>query len=82
MSTTNIPANQAVPDSDMLEVVTCKQCGRKEYYGMMHWLNGNTICRHCTSAVWAKMSTTETHLKFFPIYEDGIDYTTGGSTDA
>lgn len=32
----------------MLEkAVICKHCGKPEYYGQMHWLNGKCMCRSC-----------------------------------
>ena len=29
------------------EIITCKYCGNKEYYGKMTWINGHCECRSC-----------------------------------
>jgi hypothetical protein len=29
------------------EVVTCKYCGKLEFYGEMRWLSGKCCCRDC-----------------------------------
>lgn len=35
----------------MKEIVKCS-CGREEYYGMMHWINGKQVCRECAFENW------------------------------
>jgi hypothetical protein len=67
-----------MPD-EMKNIITCKFCGNQEYYGMMHWLNGTTMCRKCIYKVWQGPKnnwTPGSHDYVFPLYEDGIDYTT------
>lgn len=32
---------------DLKEIVTCKHCRQKEYWGNMIWLDGTTYCRGC-----------------------------------
>ena len=63
---------------EMKEIVTCKFCGNPEYYGMMHWHNGTTMCRKCIYGVWSVLNSKWTpgkHDYTFPLYEDGKNYT-------
>lgn len=32
---------------DLNEIVKCKHCGQKEYWGHMIWLDGSVYCRDC-----------------------------------
>jgi len=41
---------------EMLEIVICKDCKSKEYYGAMIWYEGHTYCRKCTYDRWMKES--------------------------
>ena len=64
---------------EMTEVVRC-QCGASEYYGMMHWRDGHTYCRHCLEAIWRKDGWDPDYKRnafehYFPLYSDGKDYT-------
>lgn len=63
---------------EMKEIVQCR-CGKKEYYGMMHWHNGRTYCRACIYEIWMKETKyswkPKEHQYVFPLYEDGKDYT-------
>lgn len=67
-----------MPDKEMLEIVTCRDCKKPEYYGMMIWYNGHAYCRRCTHERWKKESGHKwepgPHDYTFPLYEDGIDY--------
>jgi len=36
------------------EVVVCKYCGRKEFWGRMMWLSGKNLCRRCYKADYTK----------------------------
>lgn len=38
----------------MMEIVTCKYCGRFEYYGEMRWLSGKGCCRDCYKTDYEK----------------------------
>jgi len=66
-----------MPRDEMKEIVTCKHCGNSEYYGMMHWLNGTTMCRKCIYHVWIVQSDWVPGASdyVFPLYSDGADYT-------
>ena len=58
------------------EIVKCKVCGEQEYYGMLHWNNGQTMCRKCIYKLWSegsKWKPTETDY-VFPLYDDGRRY--------
>ena len=64
-----------MPIDENIEVVKCS-CGKEEYYGMMHWLSGKTMCRECIYTEWEKAGkwsrTDSDHV--FPLYDDGKDY--------
>lgn len=32
---------------DLNEIVKCKYCGQKEYWGKMVWLDSKELCRNC-----------------------------------
>ena len=34
------------------KIILCKHCGKPEYYGEMHWLNGRCSCRDCYKSQW------------------------------
>ena len=34
---------------DLNEIVKCKYCGEKEYWGKKIWLDGKELCRDCYS---------------------------------
>lgn len=38
----------------MSEIVICKYCGQKEYYGKMMWLSGKCCCRNCYKEEYKK----------------------------
>ncbi len=66
---------------EMIEIVTCKDCNKHEYYGAMIWFKGKSYCRRCTYNRWKeesgfkwKPSSTD---YLFPKYLDGVDYTKG-----
>lgn len=63
---------------EMKEVVTCKVCGKDEYYGMLHWAPYiGQVCRKCMYREWQRTEPTwkpsETDY-VFPLYQDGKDY--------
>ena len=61
----------------MKKIVTCPHCKREEYYGMLYWRNGASLCRCCIYDIWEaenKWARRATDY-VFPLYEDGIDYT-------
>ena len=68
----------AEKDPEMLEVVRCKRCGHREYYGMLTWVDG-PVCRECAYDIWkvnSEFTWAPGHKDYtFPIYSDGIDYT-------
>ena len=33
-------------------IVTCKYCGRAEYWGQLRWYNGKCSCRACYKSDW------------------------------
>ena len=35
---------------NLKEIVICKHCHQKEYWGNMTWLDGSTYCRQCYSS--------------------------------
>ena len=69
-------------DDEMLNIVTCRECKKPEYYGMMHWLSGHTLCRRCIYELWSKQSDykwTPSNTDYtFPLYSDGVDYSKKG----
>jgi ribosomal protein L40E len=67
-----------IDKDEMKEIVVCKRCGNSEYYGMIHWHNGSTMCRKCIYQVWRALDPKwepreRDHV--FPLYEDGVNYT-------
>jgi len=62
---------------EMLEIVICRDCKQPEYYGMMHWLSGHTVCRKCIYEIWKKQSNYKWKPSatdyVFPLYEDRLD---------
>ncbi|MBO4542774.1 MAG: hypothetical protein J5725_06275 [Bacteroidales bacterium] len=39
---------------DLNEVVRCKYCGQKEYWGKMIWLDSKELCRDCYAKALGK----------------------------
>ena len=69
-------------DEELLEIVICNNCKRKEYLGSMVWYCGKKYCRICTYKRWQDNSAFgwKPSVKdyTFPRYDDGIDYTKSG----
>lgn len=68
------------PTDNMKDVVkNYRGCGHKEYYGMIHWRDGLQYCRKCIHEIWVRENPNGwkpgPDEKYFPLYEDGIDYT-------
>ena len=63
-------------EPQMLQVVKCKECGKLEYYGMIHWKSGKQMCRECIYKVWRNSTwqPKEGRDFVFPLYEDGEVY--------
>lgn len=40
----------------MTKVEICHECGRNEYYGHLHWVNGHEICRKCVYERWKEIN--------------------------
>ena len=61
----------------MDNVVICKNCGKKEYWGDMHWRSGKTYCRACIYGIWQKETSWKpTERDFvYPACSDGVDRT-------
>lgn len=62
---------------EMKRIVKCPQCGQEEYYGMIHWRDGEQMCRKCIYTLWETKGPwrrTPSDMTF-PIHEDGRDYT-------
>jgi hypothetical protein len=72
----------------MNEIVTCKYCGKNEYYGEMTWLNGRCECRDCYKShyfevykkiyIWRDKNYTKDELKLLGRTDNTI--TLKGST--
>lgn len=64
-------------DEMYLEIVECRRCGKKEYWGMLTYINGRAVCRECAYEAWEDQSPWRRSSRnfTFPIYEDGHDYT-------
>ena len=59
-------------DKKYLTVLECPNCHQEEYYGMMYWFDNRMMCRSC----YKKMTRNGEDIKnFFPLWEDGVDYT-------
>jgi len=58
---------------DMTKTVICKECGCKEYYGMMHHINGKELCRNCVEPILSP-DGCEVFKHAYPYYEDGVNY--------
>ena len=59
------------------EIVKCKVCGEQEYSGMLHWNNGQTMCRKCIYKLWSEGNVNwcpGENDYVFPLYEDGNSY--------
>ena len=39
---------------DLYEIIRCKYCGQKEYWGRMTWLDSKELCRDCYSKALGK----------------------------
>lgn len=37
-------------------IVTCRNCGKFEYWDFMTWKNGKTYCRSCIYDYWEQIS--------------------------
>lgn len=60
-----------------IKIVKCPVCGEQEYYGMMHWNNGRTMCRKCIYKLWSERDANwcpGENDYVFPLYEDGNSY--------
>ena len=68
--------NEETEQDEMRKIVKCPVCGNKEYYGMIHMLNGVSMCRRCIYKIWKHKSQWKPgeHDYLFPLYEDGKDY--------
>lgn len=64
--------------SRQFEIVECPVCGQQEYYGMMHWHNGQTMCRSCIYRIWSEEEDANwrpgENDYIFPLYDDGNCY--------
>ena len=59
------------------EIVKCKVCGEQEYSDMLHWNNGQAMCRRCIYKLWSERNANwcpGENDYVFPLYEDGISY--------
>jgi len=64
-------------NDEMKTICTCPVCKKEEYYGMLHWKDGQLYCRHCIQELWNKEAQTFGKKQFenyYPLYEDGKDY--------
>jgi len=66
----------------MLDIVTCPKCKKPEYWGMMHWLSGKTVCRKCIYEIWkneSKHGWVPSKTDYvYPLYCDGKEYSKVG----
>ena len=56
----------------MHKVIKCPKCGRKEYYGMLYWRDGQQMCRSCIYDLWELES--QWHLSLIHISEPTRPY--------
>ena len=40
----------------MKRAIRCKYCGKPEFYGDFHWLDGRMYCRSCYKAEWERQN--------------------------
>jgi len=60
------------PKKEYITVIECPRCHKEEYYGMMYWRDNRMVCRRC----FKKLTKNGVDIQnFFPLFEDGIDYT-------
>ena len=68
---------------DDYKVVTCKFCRKPEYWELMHWKDGQEMCRKCVYEVWIKESKRKwspgKNDYTYPLYSDGKDHSKGAS---
>ena len=39
---------------EMKRAISCKYCGKPEYYGQFRWLDGHMLCRRCYKAEYVR----------------------------